>query len=148
MKEGDIFLDPFSGTGGILIEASLLGITGVGTDADPDMTRGSRMNCKETDICSADVVCLPFKDNSFDGIVTDFPYGQSSRIKAPDNKNLYESAMSEISRVLKPGHRAVVITHCDITFAAEKFLEIIALYEHRVHKSLTRRVLVVGKPSL
>lgn len=145
LSEGEKLLDPFSGTGGILIEASLLHIIAIGTDADPIMTKGSRINCKDTDICSADVLCLPFKDNSFEGVVTDFPYGQSSRVRAPDKNNLYISAMAEISRVLIPGRKGVIVTNCDISWATSEFLDILALYIHRVHKSLTRRILVVQK---
>jgi len=145
LKSGEKMLDPFSGTGGILIEATLLGIKAIGTDADPVMSRGSKINCSDTDVCSADALTLPFKDNSFEGVVTDLPYGQSSRIRAPDKNNLYLSAISEISRVLIPGRKGVIVSNCELTWAASNFFDDFALYEHRVHKSLTRRVLVVQK---
>ena len=43
-NRGDIMLDPFCGTGGILIEAHLLGARVIGSDFDPLMVLGSRQN--------------------------------------------------------------------------------------------------------
>ncbi|MFA5348017.1 MAG: DNA methyltransferase, partial [Methanoregula sp.] len=44
VHDGDILLDPFCGTGGILIEAEMLGTSSVGSDFDPLMADGSRQN--------------------------------------------------------------------------------------------------------
>ncbi|HJK38304.1 MAG TPA: RNA methyltransferase, partial [Methanocorpusculum sp.] len=45
---------------------------------------------------------------------------------------------------LKQGGRAVVVTHRDIRHLAENLFEISGYYEQRVHKSLTRRILVLS----
>ncbi|MGA2121784.1 MAG: methyltransferase domain-containing protein [Methanoregula sp.] len=141
---GDIVLDPFCGTGGILIEAELLGMHTIGSDFDAFMIRGSRRNAKNTAFLLGDATSLPFGDNTVDSVVTDFPYGQSVCIRKSDTMDrLYGDALDEIRRVLRPGHRAVVVTHRDISSIAAHHMTILQQHSQRVHKSLTRRVLVL-----
>jgi tRNA (guanine10-N2)-dimethyltransferase len=142
---GDRVLDPFCGTGGILIEAKLLGATAIGSDFDPLMVQGSRRNVLKSLLMLADATQLPFQDHSIDSVVTDLPYGQSVCIKKADTMdNLYANALEEIARVLKKGRRAVVVTHKDISGIARQHMTVLEQHEQRVHKSLTRRVLVLG----
>lgn len=142
---GDTVLDPFCGTGGILIEAELLGMRTIGSDFDPFMISGSRMNARSTDFLLGDATCLPFGDRTIDNVVTDFPYGQSVCIKKSDTMDrLYSDALCEIRRVLRPGRRAVVVTHRDISGIAAEHMMVLQQHSQRVHKSLTRRVLVLS----
>jgi tRNA (guanine10-N2)-dimethyltransferase len=141
---GDIVLDPFCGTGGILIEAEMLGMHTIGSDFDPMMVNGSRRNVTSSDLLFADATHLPFGNCRLDAVVTDFPYGQSVCIKKTDTMaNLYADALDEMHRVLKAGHRAVVVTHKDISDIVADHMIILQHHEQRVHKSLTRRVLVL-----
>jgi tRNA (guanine10-N2)-dimethyltransferase len=145
VQEGDQVLDPFCGTGGILIEAELLGATAIGSDFDPMMVLGSRQNVTESSLMLADATRLPFQNHSIDSVVTDLPYGQSVCIKKTDTMdNLYADALDEIGRVLKKGRHAVVVTHRDISDIAKQHMTVLQQHEQRVHKSLTRRVLVLG----
>ncbi|MFA4849017.1 MAG: methyltransferase domain-containing protein [Methanoregula sp.] len=145
VQNGYRVLDPFCGTGGILIEAELLGATPIGSDFDPLMVKGSRQNVMQSSLMLADATCLPFQDHSIDSVVTDLPYGQSVCIKKADTMdNLYADALDEIGRVLKRGRRAVVVTHRDISGIARQHMTVLQQHEQRVHKSLTRRVLVLG----
>ena len=144
-KNGDLLLDPFCGTGGILIEAEMLGMRTLGSDFDPMMICGSRQNVTSSDLMLADATDLPFGNQSLDAVVTDFPYGQSVCIKKADTMaNLYADALDEIRRVLKTGHRAVVVTHRDISGIASHHMTVLQHHEQRVHKSLTRHVLVLA----
>ena len=146
VHEGDVLLDPFCGTGGILIEAEMLGTFSVGSDFDMLMADGSRQNVTGSDVLLADATNLPFNSLSIDAVVTDFPYGQSVCIKKTDTMdNLYADALDEIRRVLKTGCRAVVVTHRDISGIARQHMTILQQHEHRVHKSLTRRILVLTR---
>ncbi len=145
IRPGEKLLDPFSGTGGIVLEASLVGAYGIGSDIDPFMADGSRKNVPGAGIVRADTRCLPFRDASIDAVVTDLPYGQSVSIIAGSLEGLYCSALSEIRRVLVPGKRAVVVTHRDISGEAAKVMSVRACYAQRVHKSLTRRILVLER---
>ena len=142
---GERLLDPFCGTGGIILEASLVGAESTGSDIDPFMVSGSRKNVSGAAFVSGDTTCLPFRDGSFDAVVTDLPYGQSVSIIAGSLEGLYRDALSEISRVLAPGKRAVVVTHRDISCEAAMVMSIRACYIQRVHKSLTRRILVLER---
>jgi tRNA (guanine10-N2)-dimethyltransferase len=145
-QKGDLLLDPFCGTGGILIEAGLIGIDVIGSDFDPIMVKGSRQNMPGGDSILADSVHLPLQEESVDAIVTDLPYGQSVSIKKDDSvERLYDDTLLELSRVLKPGRRAVVVSHRDISNIAARHMRVIQRHEQRVHKSLTRQALVLEK---
>lgn len=142
-RPGEIVLDPFCGTGGTQIEAGLLGCRTVGTDADPEMVRGTRLNLPGSDALIADVRHLPFKDESIEHIVSDLPYGQSVFIIGSGLENLYTHALEEMRRVTRPGFRSVIVTHRDIRPLVSRYFPITGYYEQRVHRSLTRRILVL-----
>jgi tRNA (guanine10-N2)-dimethyltransferase len=145
-EAGTTMLDPFCGTGGILIEAEMLGLHAVGSDFDPAMIGGSKENVKRSDLLLADTTRLPVKDGSVGAVVTDFPYGQSVCIKKADTmEHLYHDALEECNRVLVPGRRAIVVTHRDISEIAKQHLTVLQHHTQRVHKSLTRHVLVLRK---
>jgi tRNA (guanine10-N2)-dimethyltransferase len=145
VQQGYTLLDPFCGTGGILIEAHLLGARGIGSDFDLLMVRGSRQNIPEADLMLADATHLPFCDHTVDAVVTDFPYGQSVCIRKSDTMDtLYGESLEEIRRVLKTGQRAVIVTHRDISPIAAEYFTVVQRHDQRVHKSLTRRILVLA----
>jgi tRNA (guanine10-N2)-dimethyltransferase len=144
VQPGHTMVDPFCGTGGLLIEAHLLGARALGSDFDPLMVHGSRQNIPESDLMIADATHLPVGDHAADAVVTDFPYGQSVCIKKADSMDiLYGDALEEIRRVLKKGSRAIVVTHRDISPIAAEYFTILERHNQRVHKSLTRRILVL-----
>ncbi|MDD1706040.1 MAG: methyltransferase domain-containing protein [Methanoregulaceae archaeon] len=145
VSPGERLLDPFCGTGGIILEGSLIGAQSIGSDIDPLMVSGSRKNVPCASFVRADTTCLPFRDASMDAVVTDLPYGQSVSIIAGSLEGLYCDALSEIRRVLAPGKRAVVVTHRDISSEASLVMPVLACYAQRVHKSLTRRILVLER---
>jgi len=143
---GSILLDPFCGTGGILIEAEMLGVRTMGSDFDPMMIRGCRENVQQSTLFLADTTRLPIHDRAADAVVTDFPYGQSVCIKKTDTmERLYHDALREINRVLKTGSRAIVVTHQDISGIAVQHMTVLQHHTQRVHKSLTRHILVLRK---
>ena len=108
------------------------------------MILGSRRNTAGSDVMLADATYLPVCDHAADAVVTDFPYGQSVCIKKADTMDtLYGDALAEIQRVLKQGKRAVVVTHRDISAIAAEYFMIEQRHDQRVHKSLTRRILVL-----
>jgi tRNA (guanine10-N2)-dimethyltransferase len=141
---GERVLDPFCGTGGTLIEADLIGCKALGSDADPMMIAGTRLNLLEAKAAIADVRHLPFPDQSIDHVVSDLPYGQSVLIIGSGLDDLYHSALHEIKRITRPGLRSVIVTHRDIREMVAEYFTIQEYYEQRVHRSLTRRVLVIS----
>ena len=132
--------------GVFLLKGGLLGMDTLGSDFDPLMIRGSRENVPESTLMLTDATRLPVCDQSIDAVVTDFPYGQSVCIKKEDTMDrLYADALSEINRVLKHHRRAIVVTHKDISSIAADHMTVLQRHDQRVHKSLTRRVLVLEK---
>jgi tRNA (guanine10-N2)-dimethyltransferase len=143
VTRGGHFLDPFCGTGGVLIEAAMVGADITGCDMDRFMVLGARSNIKNPGLLLSDAAHLPIKDRSIDSVATDLPYGQSSSIMAEGLESLYRESIEEIRRVLKPGKRAVIVTHRDIREIASPIMDLREFHEQRVHKSLTRRIMVL-----
>ena len=141
---GERTFDPFCGTGGILLEAREIGVRILGSDFDPAMVAGYRQNLPGADVMIADATAVPVCDGTLDAVVTDLPYGQSVRIRAESMDRLYDGSLAEIRRILAPGRRAVVVTHRNITAIAARHFTVLQEHEQRVHKSLTRRILVLG----
>ncbi|HTY51599.1 MAG TPA: methyltransferase domain-containing protein [Methanomicrobiales archaeon] len=142
---GEALYDPFCGTGGLLAEAALVGACPVGSDADPAMVAGCRLNFPSLPLFLADATAIPLKPGSLDAVVTDLPYGHSSWIRSPDLDGLYAGALAEIHRVLRQGRRAVVVTHQEIAPVAGRLFTVVQVHRQRVHKSLTRRITVLRK---
>ncbi|MCS7130792.1 MAG: methyltransferase domain-containing protein [Archaeoglobaceae archaeon] len=143
LKSGRI-LDPMCGTGSFLIEAGLMGFEVFGMDFYRDIVKGCRKNLEffnlKGEVLQGDVREMPFKDESFDGIATDYPYFRATRSGTKDE--LYNKSFQEISRVLRKGCRAVLVTNLELK---ELPFKVIFKIDHRVHGSLTRRIYVVEK---
>jgi tRNA (guanine10-N2)-dimethyltransferase len=81
-------LDPFCGTGGILIEAGLCGCGVAGTDVKEEMVKGTRKNLEEYGIIAHDIKELEISeapevfDEKFRAVITDLPYGKASKEKS------------------------------------------------------------------
>jgi tRNA (guanine10-N2)-dimethyltransferase len=148
IEPGEVLLDQFAGTGGTLIEASLLGVRALGLDVDPLMLAGARLNLPGAEVALADAARLPLRSASVDAVVSDLPYGQSVQIRGETLDRLYEESLAEVARVLRPGRRAVIVTHRPIERIAARHLTIVDRFEQRVHKSLTRRIMVLERPAV
>ena len=145
LQPGETLFDPFCGTGGFLLEAELLGARVAGGDADPAMVAGSCLNLRNADLVRLDAGALPLCPGSVDTVATDLPYGQSSWIRGRDLDRLTPRALWEIARVLRPGRRAAIVAHRDIRPFVPEPLTILQHHEQRVHRSLTRRFLVLER---
>ena len=155
-------VDPMCGTGGVLVEAGLVGADVLGTDAQWKMVRGARENLAhfldgdpteesgtsdgtrpgEFALALADATALPLADDAVDAVVFDAPYGRQSKIASHRLEDLVGGALAEARRV---ADRAVVVA--DRSWAVEARAagwELEAAFERRVHRSLTRYVLVLS----
>ncbi|MBC7114469.1 MAG: tRNA (guanine10-N2)-dimethyltransferase [Archaeoglobi archaeon] len=142
-KKGEIILDPFCGTGGILREAEDLSLRGIGVDISPKIIFGARKNVS-SELILGDAKTLPLRSSSVHSVVSDFPYGRSSALSDPVER-LYPSALEEIHRVLKSGRRAVIVTNKDIRDIVIPLFKIEEIHRHRVHGTLTRYFWVLRK---
>ena len=159
VKAEDILLDPFCGTGGILIEAGIVGATPIGMDIQAKMVRGASQNLLfyhlKGHLITADATGIPLRANSVDAVVTDLPYGRVSLISGGINaksralfmERLYEEAMGEIYRVLKRGRKAVIVFNSPTLYSLFPVFgfNIVERHEYRVHRSLIRYIAVLEK---
>ena len=148
---GARILDPMCGTGGVLVEAGLVGSDIVGVDAQAKMVAGARENLAhylETHyledgyaVARGDATRLPFADDAFDGVVFDAPYGRQSKVENDSLSALVGDALAEARRVAA---RAVVVGDRPYDDAAEAAGWTVDAYiERPVHRSLTRHVHVL-----
>ncbi len=162
IRAAELLLDPFCGTGGIVLEGAMVGARVLGTDIQRKMVYGAQANLAffrlPGSLLVSDATRLPLKRESVDAIVTDLPYGRASVVAGsgiPEDDDaraaylarLYEAALAEIHRVLKPGKRAVIVSNSPslpLRSHARGFLRRDA-HAYRVHKSLTRYITVLEK---
>ncbi|MDO8726405.1 MAG: TRM11 family methyltransferase [Candidatus Methanoperedens sp.] len=143
-------LDPFCGTGGILVEAGLMGLRVIGGDMQRKLLLGAKMNLDHYKIDHSlmfqDACREALQDESIDAVVTDPPYGRSAAIKAESLEHMLSGSIGEIYRVLKKGKRAVFISEREIeALAKEAGFKVTQTHIQRVHKSLTRRICILEK---
>ncbi|MFB6107651.1 MAG: methyltransferase domain-containing protein [Haloplanus sp.] len=140
---GATLLDPMCGTGGVLVEAGLVGARVVGADAQRKMVRGARENLRafldgDFGVLRGDATRLPLRDGAVDGVVFDAPYGRQSKIERHSLADLVAGALAEARRVAP---QAVVVADRSWRTAAEAAdWRVERVFERPVHRSLTRYV--------
>ncbi|HIH72815.1 MAG TPA: TIGR01177 family methyltransferase [Thermococcaceae archaeon] len=139
-------LDPFMGTGGILIEAGLMGLKVYGVDLRRDMVEGARRNLEHYGVKNyvlkqGDATRLRelFPDKTFEAVATDPPYGTSATLGGRKREELYEKALASIYEVLD-GYLSIAFpAQFNAEIVAEKIgFEVLEKYYQRVHSSLDR----------
>lgn len=138
LKEKDTICDPFCGTGTILLEAESMGINSIGIDFDKIMCKITRKNLAANGF-DPRVINSGYEEiqnimGEIDAIVTDLPYGISSR-SSVSPKKLIQDFVSII-----PKRKKLVMVY-------KKGLEVEEIskakkYEIYRHKSLTRVIAV------
>lgn len=148
---GDVILDPFCGTGGMLMEAALLGYLPWGTDFDPRMVEGSQENLSsmglEAQLDVADVAdALDARDLRPGAIVTDPPYGRSTSVHGVDPEGVLEKMYAMAADALPKESRLVVCLPSRDMLPSERGLfKLESIDSIRVHRSLTRHICVLKK---
>ena len=145
VRAGEVLLDPFAGTCGILIEACLIGVNGVGIEVQPSLVRGARCNLQGLDcgLLLGDAKRLPLKESSIDAAVLDTPYGRSAKIMAASKELLLKESLEELYRVIRPGRSMAIVSDRSIEEMIEE-VGFVLLQKHtdRVHRSLTRQIFI------
>ena len=151
IKRNETLLDPFCGTGGILIEGGLIGANVIGSDIEEKMIEGCKKNLdfydiKDYKLYNADIGEINKYISEVDAIVTDLPYGKSTTTRGEDINQLYARSFKNISNLLKKRGKAVIgIQNKDFISSGEKYLSLIGNYDFRVHSSLTRYFAIFQK---
>ncbi len=147
IKEGQTLLDPFCGTGGVLIEAALIGARIIGSDIDKRMVRGAKENLSSLNIDSelfcADISAIKDRVGRVDAVATDPPYGKAATTNKEDIFSLYKRAFETFSNVLRPGgYASVVLPELESIKMGKEYLSLKEFHSMKVHRSLTRHFCV------
>lgn len=151
VKKDEMLLDPFCGTGGILIEAGLLGVRMIGSDVEKKMIDGCKKNLEFYHLNTYELHCVDIGDIAryaprVDAVVTDFPYAKATTTKGEKTEKLYNRAFEIIARVLGEKRRAVIgLSSKDMISIGEKYLTLVDVFPVRAHRSLTRYFVVYSK---
>ncbi len=147
VKKGGTVLDPFCGTGGIVIEAGFMGMKAMASDFDPEMIAGTEENMdyyglKMYDCDVLDISDIQDRFGEVDAIATDPPYGRSTHTGGEDIESIYRRAMRSFGEILKVGGSAGVVLPHPID---DDRLRLESMFLQRVHGSLTRHYHVFKK---
>jgi tRNA (guanine10-N2)-dimethyltransferase len=148
VKQGETLLDPFCGTGGILLEASLVGAKAIGSDISREMIEGCEANMRHfgapfhrLEVMDVEEAAEEF--GAVDAVATDPPYGRSSTTNKEPVKVLHQRAMGSIGEALSPAGLAGIVL--PYPFSANKGLELVEEHRQRVHRSLDRHYCVLRR---
>ncbi len=134
-------LDPFCGTGGLLIEAGLMGIKPIGTDIDAKMLEKAKKNLEHFRIKNyllkkADAKNVDYKAEA---IATDPPYGHASSL----SKGLLKDFLENAYKILpKKAYLVMILPNNKRIKSKFKIKKKIKMY---IHKSLTRTIHIMQK---
>ncbi len=147
VKKGGTVLDPFCGTGGIVIEAGFMGMKAIASDFDPEMIAGTEENMdyyglKMYDSDVLDISDIADRFGEVDAIATDPPYGRSTHTGGEDIESIYRRAMRSFGETLRTGACAGVVLPHPIEDAR---LKLQSMFVQRVHGSLSRHYHVFRK---
>ena len=147
VKKGGTVLDPFCGTGGIVIEAAFMGMKAVASDFDPEMIAGTEENMDYYGLSMHDCDVLDISDiaerfGEVDAVATDPPYGRSTHTGGEDIESIYRRAMKSIGEVLRNGGSAGVVLPHPID---DNRLKLQSMFVQRVHGSLSRHYHIFKK---
>jgi tRNA (guanine10-N2)-dimethyltransferase len=151
VKKNQVLLDPFCGTGGILIEAGFLGVRIIGSDIEKKMIEGCQKNLEFYHLKNYQLYCADIGDiykyvPSVDAVVTDFPYAKATTTKGEQLQQLYTRGFEHISTLLQKNKRAVIgLSNEEMITIGENFLSLVEVFPLRAHRSLTRYFVVYKK---
>jgi tRNA (guanine10-N2)-dimethyltransferase len=150
-KTQELVLDPFCGTGSMLIEAALIGCRVLGLDIQRRMVRGSLKNLAHFNVKPEGIIVADARDppvTRIDCIVTDPPYGRSATTLKRTTEQIVKEVLIAAHDMLNKGRR--------VCMAAPKTLNVGHMgsalgYRHvdshfvYVHRSLTREIAIFEK---
>ncbi|ACX73307.1 putative RNA methylase [Methanocaldococcus vulcanius M7] len=143
VKENDIILDPFCGTGGFLIEAGLIGAKLIGCDIDWRMASGTKINLEEYNLLDkiikierldakhVDKLLKNVGIEKVDAIITDPPYGISTA-----KKGEIEEILKILPNFIKKGGYFVFAYPKKVDLD----MELKGIYKVYIHKKLIRHI--------
>jgi len=152
IKAGELLLDPFCGTGGILIEAGLIGCKVVGSDVYWKMKNGTAINLDYYGITDYRTFHLDVRElkmyEKVSSVVTDPPYGISTSTGDVDGEEIFNEFFHAIYDNMKDDAYLCMASphYVDLNpMVDEVGFEIVEQYGIKMHRSLTRIISVIRK---
>ncbi|WP_458453722.1 TIGR01177 family methyltransferase [Methanobrevibacter sp.] len=152
IKAGELLLDPFCGTGGILIEAGLIGCKLVGSDIYWKMKNGTAINLDYYGITDYRTFNLDVRElkmyEKVASVVTDPPYGISTSTGDVDGEEIFKEFFYAIYDNMKDDAYLCMASphYVDLKpMVDEVGFEIVEQYGIKMHRSLTRIISVIRK---
>jgi tRNA (guanine10-N2)-dimethyltransferase len=152
IKEGELLLDPFCGTGGILIEAGLIGCKVVGSDIYWKMQNGTAINLDHYGITDYRTFHLDVRElkmyEKVASVVTDPPYGISTSTGDVDGEEIFKEFFHAIYDNMKDDAYLCMASphYVDLKpMVDEVGFIIVEQYRIKMHRSLTRIISVIRK---
>jgi len=152
VQPGETFLDPFCGTGSLLIEASIIGAEPIGVDLARKMVRGARRNSIKYEqpwlgIVRADARRLPISKVA--AIATDIPYGRASSAGGLKSGDILRWLIEGAPKVIAQGRKLVVMhpKSLEVGPILEDVAGLRVEQEHEIyiHRTLTRTITVLRR---
>ncbi|MDR0198819.1 MAG: RsmD family RNA methyltransferase [Methanomassiliicoccaceae archaeon] len=147
VKKGETVLDPFCGTGGIVIEAASMGMRVIASDLDEKMVSGCMENMEhyglrlhDSDVLDIGGISDRFAD--VDAVVTDPPYGRSTHTAGEDIASIHGRAICSVSECLRDGGRSTIVLPYELR---TDVMAVEDVFVQRVHRSLSRHYHVLSK---
>ncbi len=152
IKPGELLLDPFCGTGGILIEAGLIGCKVVGSDIYWKMKNGTAINLDYYGITDYRTFHLDVRElkmyKKVSSVVTDPPYGISTSTGDVDGEEIFKEFFHAIYDNMKDDAYLCMASphYVDLKpMVDEVGFVIVEQYGIKMHRSLTRIISVIRK---
>ena len=148
VKEGETLLDPFAGTGSILLEAWVVGALPVGVDIRWKMARGALANAQKyrqpwLGMIRADSMSLPLR--CVDAIATDVPYGRASSRMGEELEVILDGILNAGAGLLSRGRLAVVMHPRSSHVTPGETFRVEGEHHLYVHRNLTRTITVLRR---
>ncbi len=149
VKRGEKLLDPFCGTGGVLIEAASIGVKAYGSDISPEMIEGCIQNMEHFGLPFekmevADIGDIAEVIGPVDTVATDPPYGRATSTNKEPLGELYARSLPSIATVLERGSRVGIVLPRTCPEEREG-LELVHHHSQKVHRSLSRNYCILRK---
>ncbi len=143
-------LDPFCGTGGILIEAGKMGFSPLGSDISQEMIDGSFRNLKSEGVTAelkrCDISSIRDEFGEVDAIATDPPYGRASSTNREEITALYSRMLDAFAETVRMGgYISFVVPDLSVTDRLPAGLSLVESHSLRVHRSLVRHFVLLQK---
>ncbi len=147
-REGDVFLDPFAGTGSLPLEAAQVGARVLAIDQSAKMARGSLANMKKfgqewLGVVRADSLLPPLM--GVDAVATDVPYGRASSTWGRDAGSVVRATVETMSALLRSGSRMVMMHPRLVPVEPSSDWALEEEHHLYVHKRLTRTISVLRR---